>query len=252
MTWNPDLYLKFGDERTRPAIDLVSRIEADPKTILDVGCGLGNCTRILLRRWPGSRIVGIDSSPEMIAKASEDNPDQDWILADASTFETEDRFDLIFSNAVIQWIPDHASLFERLFGLLSENGVIAVQVPRYGEMPLSHAIDAVSKMDPWKDRMKGCSDSFTYNDPGFYYDLLSEKMRMDMWQTEYYHIIPSHGSILDWIRSTGLRPYLDRIREEERPAFEGKVLKRIMNDYPERKDGSILFLFKRLFFVGYK
>jgi trans-aconitate 2-methyltransferase len=252
MTWNPDLYLKFGDERTRPAIDLVGRIDSDPMTILDVGCGPGNSTRVLLRRWPGSRIVGIDSSQEMIVKAREDIPELDWILADASTFETEDRFDLIFSNAVIQWIPDHASLFERFFGLLSEKGVIAVQVPIYGEMPLSHAIDTVSKMDPWKDRMKGCSDSFTLNDPGFYYDMLSEKMHLDMWQTDYYHVMPSHGSILDWIRSTGLRPYLDRIREEERPAFEGEVLERMKNLYPEQKDGSILFQFKRLFFVGYK
>jgi len=254
--WDPDHYLKFRDERTQPSIDLVNRIYTarSPNNIIDIGCGPGNSSKILLQRWPKARLIGIDNSPAMIEKAKKDHPDQEWILADAAGFSTEIQFDVVFSNAAIQWIPDHKTLFKNLYKMLSENGIVAIQVPRFREMALGRLIDSVSQKDRWKNIMEGCSGSFTYHDHRFYYDLLAGGMRsMDIWETDYVHVMPSHLSIVDWIKGTGLKPYLDRARnEQEKKEFEEEILDEIKKAYPGQQNGQVLFPFKRLFFIGYK
>lgn len=128
--WNPDLYLKFGKERTQPSVDLVSKIELiNPSNIIDIGCGPGNSTQILYQRWPNSKILGIDNSEAMIKKAKQDYPSQEWELIDAEKKVIQGKYDIVFSNATIQWIPNHYELFKRLKSNLYENGVLAVQLP---------------------------------------------------------------------------------------------------------------------------
>ena len=254
--WNPEHYLKFMHERTQPSVDLVNKIniEYSPKNIIDIGCGPGNSSQVLLKRWPESNLVGIDNSPAMIEKAKRDYSKQEWVLSDAASFESDIRFDVIFSNAAIQWVPDHKELLEKFFNLLSANGIIAIQLPKFQNMVLGQIIHDVSRKKKWRRKTKGCSEVFTFHDYHYYYDQLSDKMQsIDMWETDYIHVMPSHISIIDWTKSTGMRPYLDRIiNENKKNEFEQEVLNEVIKHYPRQKDGNVLFPFKRLFFIGYK
>ena len=253
--WNPDLYLKYRNERTQPSIDLISKIGASfqPGSILDIGCGPGNSSEALLQRWPGATLTGIDKSANMIEKAKTTYPNDVWIVADASKFTSDSKYDLVFSNATIQWIPNHQDLFKRLFNLINPGGVLAIEVPRFNEMPLAKAIQKTANKEIWKEATKGCSELFTYQDYKFYYDLMSSDYKsVEFWQTDYFHILESQYSIIDWIRSTGMKPYLDCLKDQEKPLFENEVMAEIKHDYPIQNDGKVLFPFKRLFMIGYK
>ena len=253
--WNPDLYLKYRNERTQPSIDLISKIgiSFQPKSILDIGCGPGNSSQALLQRWSGAVLTGIDNSINMIEKAKTSYPGNTWIVADASKYISDTKYDIVFSNATIQWIPNHKDLFKRLFNLTNIGGVLAIQVPRFNEMPLAKAIQKVANQENWQEATKGCSELFTFHDEKYYYDLMSLDYRsVDFWQTDYFHILDSQYSIIEWIRSTGMKPYLDCLKNEEKPLFEKEVLAEIKGDYAPQNDGKVLFPFKRLFMIGYK
>lgn len=252
---NPELYLKFNNERIQPSIDLVSKIEIkDPKKIIDIGCGPGNSTQILRQRWPGSSILGIDKSETMISRAFSDFPNQEWKLFDVETDPFQDTFDLVYSNATIQWIHHHDILLENLSAILNPNGVLAIQVPLFFDMPLGKSIYRVANHPKWAPFTKDAHQLYTSLNGCEYYDILSNLFRrVDMWKTDYIHIMDSHNSILEMVRSTGLRPYLNKITgTDERSQFEEMVLQSIQSDYPSQKNGRVLFPFKRLFFVGYK
>jgi trans-aconitate 2-methyltransferase len=253
--WNPDLYMQFRSERTQPSIDLIARINrVEPKSIIDIGCGPGNSTQVLVNRWPKADITGLDSSSAMIQKAKNDYPDQAWIVADALTYEPVMKYDIVFSNAVIQWIPDHEELLKRFHGMLSDSGLVAIQIPLFWDMPLGKIINSTAKDSRWKKKTQGVSDLFMIHDYSFYYDRLSELFdSIDIWETHYFHILDSHFSILKMMRSTGLKPYLDRLdSDSEITMFEKEVLREIEIAYPEQKDGNVLLPFKRLFFIGYR
>jgi trans-aconitate 2-methyltransferase len=253
--WNPDAYLKFGNERTRPSIDLVNRIElADPSSIVDLGCGPGNSTRVLRERWPKARIIGLDSSPEMIEKARQTDPGVEWLLADAASWSPEEKFGLVFSNATLQWIPDHDALIGRLFDRVASAGALAVQVPANGGSPLHQALLRVSRLPEWRAATAGCEDLITYRDADFYYDRLSVlSNRIEIWQTVYIHVLESHRNLVEWYSSTGMRPYLERLDgEAARTSFKGMLQKECEAGYPPRRDGRILFPFKRIFFIAFR
>jgi len=255
VTWNPDLYLKYQDERTQPSYDLVSRINlAEPADIIDIGCGPGNSTRVLRERWPQAKITGLDRSPEMIARAQADFPQGNWLLADAATWETATRYDLVFSNATLQWIPNHEALVDKLFSLVRSGGALAVQVPANNGSPLYQAVHDVAARTEWRGLMVGCAELMTYHDAGYYYDLLSAQAgRVDLWQTTYYHVMGDHQGLIEWYASTGLRPYLERlVSGADRQAFQQQVLAACREQYPVQKDGRILFPFRRLFFIAYR
>jgi trans-aconitate 2-methyltransferase len=253
--WNPDLYLKFNKERIQPTIDLVSRIDLDePGKIVDIGCGPGNSTQILAQRWPNAAITGIDNSPAMIEKAKKDFPNQSWKLLDAGKDALDEQFDLVFSNAAIQWMPEHAQLFERFYGSLNKHGWLAVQLPLFWDMPLGQAIRRVAQNSRWSTAVAGVDELFTIHAYPYYYDLLSQRFSsIDMWETCYIHIMDSHASILEMIRTTGLKPYLDKLEDEnDRKEFEALVLDEITKDYPLQANGRVLFPFDRLFFTAQK
>jgi trans-aconitate 2-methyltransferase len=253
--WNPELYLKFNEERTQPAKDLAARIHVEnPENILDVGCGPGNSTNVLSSRWPESEIVGIDSSASMIESAKNNYPDIEWRIEDATKMETKEKYDIIFSNATIQWIQDQEKLISDLVKKLKNNGALAVQVPMYHNMPASHAIESVSLNIRWKEQTSGASDSFTFHSSDYYYHILSAKVKsINLWETSYFHIMHSHQVIVEMLKSTGMRKFLDMLdTKEEKIEFEKYVLKEIRKAYPAQKDGNVLFPFKRLFFIGYK
>jgi len=253
--WNPELYLKFKEERTQPAIDLAGRINIEnPEKIMDVGCGPGNSTNVLSSRWPESEIIGIDNSASMIESAQINYPRMEWKVEDVTKMETEEKYDIIFSNATIQWIQDQEKLINDLVKMLKDKGALAVQVPQYRNMPVSQAIERVSLNKKWKEQTSQANNDFTFHSSDYYYDILSVKLKsITMWETSYFHIMPSHQNIVEMIKSTGMRTFLDRLdTREEKIEFEKDVLKEITKAYPAQKDGHVLFPFERLFFIGYK
>ncbi len=258
--WNPALYLQFKAERTQPARDLLARIEAEnPARVLDVGCGPGNSTDLLASRWTKAEVIGIDSSAKMIEQARKDHPKQQWpqlrwVEKDACGELSElGMFDVVFSNAALQWMADHDRLVPRLFALLEKNGTLAVQVPWIDNSPLHAAVYATAESAKWKSMIRPVAFPI-YTSPETYYRQLSLLTdAISLWQTSYYHVMPSHGAIIEWSRSTFMRPYLDQLNSPEvERDFENDVLKSIKTAYPSQANGRILFPFRRVFFIARK
>ncbi len=253
--WNPDQYLQFKNERTQPSIDLVARIQmADPQTIIDIGCGPGNSTQILLKKWPHADILGIDISEAMIQRARQDYPNQRWFVADAADLAIGQTFDIVFSNAAIHWIPNHDILLRRLFQIVNENGILAVQVPANQESPLFKSMLRVSRSAKWSAFTKGREGSITYHDADYYYGQLALYTKeIVMWETIYYHIMKSHEDLIDWYKGTAMKPFFDSLpNDESRQEFSREVLIECQTAYPLQRDGRILYPFKRLFFTARK
>jgi trans-aconitate 2-methyltransferase len=260
-TWNPNQYLKFKNERTQPALDLISRINLEnPATILDLGCGPGNSTAALRHRWPDAKVTGLDNSPEMIAAALKDYPQGEWILGDIATFQPAAQSDLIFANATLQWLHHHETLLPRLFSFVRFGGALAVQVPASGDSPLAKAVVAVAARPAWREHTAGCERLINYRTPDsdrtseYHFQILRQLgSHFEIWQTTYYHILASQQGLIEWYRGTGMKPYLDRLPDDAaRQSFEDEVLREISPSYPVQADGRVLFPFKRSFFTIYK
>lgn len=253
--WNPSAYLSFTTERLQPSVDLVARIpDHTPERIIDIGCGPGNSTEVLASRWPQAAITGIDNSAAMISQAKSDYPDKHWILCDAEEFAPDTTYDIVFSNAALQWLPDHAAVIRKWTAMLNRGGYIAVQLPLFWEMPLGGIVRSIAENSQWRHLTTDVSGLFTIHDPGYYYEMLSKYfLKTTMWITDYIHIMESHAAIMDMIQSTGMKPYLERIDDESlRTRFENEVITRVKKAYPRQSDGSVLFPFKRLFFIARK
>ncbi|HYA41440.1 MAG TPA: methyltransferase domain-containing protein [Syntrophobacteraceae bacterium] len=255
MNWDAELYLRFSDERTRPSVDLTARIEvADPLRVIDLGCGPGNSTAVLHRRWPKAHITGLDSSPDMIASAARSYPRHKWLVGDIAAWSAGNGFDVVFSNAALQWVPGHAVLFPRLFAQVASGGALAVQMPAIFNSAPHRQIFETANDPRWRRLMGPALNALTGEAPSFYYNLLRPlAARLDMWETEYYHIVESPQSIVEWFRGTGMRPFLDALEnEEQRKRFEDRLRERYTLAYLPQDDGRILFPFRRLFIIAYR
>jgi trans-aconitate 2-methyltransferase len=258
-SWNPELYLRFGEERTRPAHDLAARARellgdaADSRPrILDLGCGPGNSTAVLAAVFPRARISGLDSSPDMIAKARSSGLEAEWIEADAATFEPEGVFDLIFSNAVLQWVPAQEALLGRLALWLSPLGALAIQVPGNKESGLHQALLRTAASPAWRGRFVGLGESPRYEEPAFYFEVLEALgLSVDVWETTYWHTLAGPRAVIDWYSGSGMRPWLDRLpAEDDKQAFKDAVFEAASASYPPRSDGGVLFPFRRIFITA--
>lgn len=252
--WNPELYLRFNKERSQPAIDLLNRIEVDaPRKILDVGCGPGNSTRVLAQRWPRADVLGIDNSVAMITKAKADYPQAKWAVMDALAISYTDEFDILFSNAVIHWVPDHEMLFNKLMQALTINGILAIQMPLYHEMPVYALVEKLYN-ERFPTTPFASDRVFHFHSANYYYDLLRQlQCPFSLWETSYIHVMASHEQILEMIQSTGLKPYLDAIGDDaQRTDFANLVLHNLPTIYQRQRDGHVLFPFKRLFLLAGK
>ena len=250
--WNPVQYEKFLKDRTRPAIDLACRLSAlSPKCILDLGCGPGNSTRVLLNAFPGARIVGADNSEEMLLKARERCPETEFVNADAAgdLHELTEKYDLVFSNACLQWLPDHRGLLPRLMTLLTEGGTLAVQIPMQREHPVHRILGELVRSEKWKGRLVPRKyNNLTTEE---YFDVLSGfSGDFELWETVYCHRMPDYESIVEWYRGTGLRGYLEQLSEADGEDFVGDVYAELEKRYKPQENGEILFRFPRLFFTA--
>jgi trans-aconitate 2-methyltransferase len=255
-TWDPNLYLKYANERTRPAADLIAQIRLEnPARIVDLGCGPGNSTELLRHRWPQAVISGVDNSPEMLAQAKTKHPDWQWVMGDIEAWKPEPAVDLIFSNAALHWVPGHATLFRSLIGAVAADGALAAQMPNNFHSP-THTVmqDVAANGDPRWSKALATARTFTVQPPAFYYDVLRKHAsRVDIWETEYQHVMDGPKAIFDWIRGTGMRPYLERLADDEqRRLFEQMCLEGFQEAYPPDDQGKVLFPFRRLFIVAYR
>jgi trans-aconitate 2-methyltransferase len=253
--WDPSGYMRFGDERTRPSIDLASRIAVEsPSSVIDLGCGPGNSTRILQQRWPSARVTGLDSSPQMIGAAREEHPEGEWLHSAIEDWCPAATFDVIFSNAALQWLADHGPLVGRLFGHVSPGGALAFQIPSADYALVRVLIHEIALDGPWAPGMAAPLGALTMESPSFYYDHLAPAARaLDIWETEYFHVMDSPSAIVDWITSTGLRPFLDALASEgESDQFVARLHERVGQSYSTRTDGRVLFPFKRTFVIAYR
>jgi trans-aconitate 2-methyltransferase len=248
--WNDAQYLKFGDERTRAARDLLARVPLErAERVVDLGCGPGNSTALLRERWPNARLSGIDNSPEMLERARRDLPTVEWILGDAASYRTSEPVDLLFADAVLHWLPDHATLFPALLEQVRQGGVLAVQMPHSFEEP-SHRLmrEVRARLLPGR---KPVTAATPVAGAAFYYDLLAPRAAaVDIWRTTYEHVMPDAAAIVEWVKGTGLRPYLDDLTEGERTTYLDAYQAAIEIAYPAQVDGKRLFSFPRLFIVA--
>ena len=256
--WDPGRYHRFTDHRLRPALDLLARVPvAGTSFVCDLGCGSGNVTRVIAERFPDARVVGIDTSSEMLAKAAETPGRVEWIRADVAQWEPERAPDLIYSNAALHWIDGHAALFPRLFGLLAPGGCLAVQMPLSYSMP-SHVLMRETLGAGGADGSRLGDKALAAAvgrkwvlDAGEYHDLLApHASSLDIWETEYLQRLEGDDPVLEWVRSTGLRPILNGLHGAERERFIDVYRERLRGAYPRRADGSTLYPFRRLFMVA--
>jgi trans-aconitate 2-methyltransferase len=248
--WNDAQYLKFGDERTRAARELLARVPLErAERVVDLGCGPGNSTALLRERWPNARLSGVDNSPEMLERARRDFPAVEWILDDAGSYRAPEPVDLLFANAVFHWLPEHATLFPSLIEQVRRGGVLAIQMPQSFEEP-SHRLmrEVRARLMPDRNPVKAATP---VAGAAFYYDLLAPRgTAVDIWRTTYEHVMPDATAIVEWVKGTGLRPYLDDLTVDERTTYLSAYQTAIEVAYPTRVDGKRLFSFPRLFIVA--
>jgi trans-aconitate 2-methyltransferase len=190
----------------------------------------------------------------MLAAAAKTDDSVQWNLGDAADWTPAEKFDIVFSNAMLQWLPDHSSVVPRLFAAVAPGGALAVQLPAHLHSPLHQEILAVANEPAWREATRDARGAIGTYDASFYYDLLcGVAERIDLWETEYSHVMNGPVDIITWIRATGLRPFLNALKsDDERQQFESLLRARVTESYPSRRDGRVLFPFRRLFFIAYR
>jgi trans-aconitate 2-methyltransferase len=262
MAWDPRQYLKFSNERLRPGFDLLAQVaDLPPGPIFELGCGTGVHARAIADGWPERKVVAIDRSPQMLAEAAATPSRVEWREADIDGWRPENPAALIFSTATLQWLGAHERLFPHLVHALAAGGVLAVQMPRNFAAP-SHALMRETALDgPWaallEPHMRPEAGSGTLlrtepvHPPEFYYDLLRPLVAaLDLWETEYLHVLDGEDPVLEWVRGSALRPVLEGLPADLAAGFEAAYRAKLRKAYPRRADGHTLLPFRRLFLVA--
>lgn len=263
MAWNPQQYLRFAGERLRPGFDLLAQInDLAEGPIFDLGCGTGPHARAIAARWPDRVVTGIDNSAAMLAEAAKEPSLIRWQEADIVRWQAEIPAALIYSNATLHWLNHHERVFPRLVGMLTEGGVLAVQMPRNFDNPSQTLLRDTAASGPWADALAPLfspeieTPSLLRPDPvgtpDFYYDLLAARARhgLDLWETEYVHQLQGENAVLEWMRGTTMRPILDALDDQLRAGFVDDYAGKLARAFPRRKDGKTLLKFRRLFLVA--
>ncbi len=251
--WNPRQYLKFEDERTRPPRDLLAQVPIErPRRVVDLGCGPGNSTALLVKRFPHAEVIGLDSSPNMLRQARERLPACKFVEADIASWTPDAGTDLLFANAVFQWLPDHPAVLRRLLQALAPGGVLALQIPDNTREP-SHVLQReLAESWPWPAGAAApASGRDALPPPETYYDLLKPLCaRIDIWHSIYDHVMPGPLAIVEWFKGSSLQPILSALDAGGRDKFLAAYTEKIADAYKPRVDGKVLLRFPRLFIVA--
>jgi trans-aconitate 2-methyltransferase len=253
--WDPGQYRRFGDERSRPFFDLLGRVGAEaPRIVADLGCGPGTLTLALARRWPQAEVLGIDSSAEMIEAARALPPGAgapvSFALSDVTDWKPEGSVDVIVSNAVLQWVPDHLGVVARWASYLPAGGWLGFQVPANYDQPGYQALRELVASDRWRPLLAGVQLNRQAADPAEYLDLLaSAGFEVDAWETSYVHVLHGEDPVLRWYRGTGLRPVLAALEPGQASEFLAGYRARLREAYPAAAYGTV-FPFRRVFAVA--
>ncbi|MBY0383098.1 MAG: trans-aconitate 2-methyltransferase [Xanthobacteraceae bacterium] len=251
--WNAKLYLKFASERTRPAQELLARIPLEnARRVIDLGCGPGNSTGLLAARWPDAQVTGIDSSPNMLREARAGLPNLSFEQADIASWSAPADADVLFANAVFQWVPDQIVHLKRLLCSLGAGGALAVQMPDNLGEPSHVAMREIASAADFAGKLSDVTKvRHPLPDPGVYYDALKPLCAsFDIWHTYYYHVIDGIHDVVEWMKGTGLRIFLDPLEERERDQFLNAYTELMARVYPVHADGKVLLRYPRLFFVA--
>jgi trans-aconitate 2-methyltransferase len=258
--WDSEQYRRFAVERNRPFLDLLSQLDlADPRAILDLGCGDGRLTRILAARWPAATVVGVDSSAEMLrAAAPLAVPGHvAFVRADLRAFRPARPLDLVFSNAALHWVDDHEDLVAQLADIVAPGGALAFQIPgNFGEP--SHTILRAlcaeprwaARLGPLAEETRAREEALLAQPPIWYVERLAARgFLVDAWETTYLHLLDGDDAVLQWTRGTTLRPVLAALSGDDERAFTAEYGARLRGAYPRRPFGTA-FPFRRLFVVA--
>ena len=254
--WSPAQYHRYNNERSRPFFDLLARVQLeDVRTIADLGCGSGELTTALAERWPASRVLGVDSSPEMIAeaKAYELSGRMTFELSDFRQWNPPSPVDLLFSNAAFQWVTDHHTLMRRLFGMIAPGGALAFQVPGNFGAPSHDLLVKLRTSAKWNNRVgEGADRHLVVQTPAWYLEFLTHLgMRVEAWETTYMHVLTGENAVLEWVKGTALRPVLAALSSTEQVEFCSEYSVLLNGAYPARDFGTV-FPFRRIFVVSYR
>ncbi len=253
--WDPAAYQRYHDERSRPFHDLLARVAADrPRTVVDLGCGPGTLTATLAVRWPGSRIIGLDSSAEMIARTAQVDAPVTFAVADVRHWRPDPSTDVVVSNAVLQWVPGHRELLTRWAGELPAGAWLAVQVPGNFDAPSHQALREVAARPVWQADLAGLLRPDPVADPvGYATSLADVGCAVDAWETTYVHLLPAPPDadhpVLTWMEGTALRPVRATLDPADWATFRAALGVRLSQAYPARR-GQVCFPFRRIFVVA--
>jgi trans-aconitate 2-methyltransferase len=252
IDWDPDSYLAFAEPRLRPALDLLARVPLqEVDRLVDLGCGPGNLIPYLRRRFAGATIVGVDGSREMLAHARAAHPEVTFVEADLAGWEPEAPVDLIFSNAALQWLDDHRRLLPRLMSCLSPGSVPAVQMGNNGAAASHHLVGEIVLDGPWAERLRGRYRPFPAVTTAPYYRWLApHAAALDIWETEYLHVLEGGEPVYHWTRSSTLLPALAHLTDAEADAFVVRYRAALRRAYVPEADGRTLYPFRRIFIVA--
>ncbi|MBV9314719.1 MAG: trans-aconitate 2-methyltransferase [Pseudonocardia sp.] len=249
VSWDPAIYLAFGDHRARPFHDLLARIRTvAPRRVVDLGCGPGHLTGVLAARWPNAEIDALDSSPDMVAEAQARGiPARQ---ADVRDWRPGPRDDVVVSNAVLQWVPEHRELLAGWVAAMPAGGWFGVQVPGNFTAPSHVLVRELLAEPPWRARVS-VRDELAVASPAQYAESLAAVgADVDVWETTYLHRLSGNHPVLTWISGTALRPVRDALNDTEWAEFREALAPRLRSAYPVSSDGSTWLPFRRIFTVA--
>lgn len=249
--WSPSAYARYHDLRLRPGVDLINAIDwGGAGDICDLGCGSGALAGALLARAGGRAVHGIDTSPAMLEQARSLGRYSTASQTDIASWRPETPPGLIFSNAALHWVGNHETLMPRLAGYLAKGGTLAVQMPHQNKAP-SHRVwlNLSQEMFPGRVEKMGTPGVMA---PVRYDDLLAPLGQLRLWETEYYQSLaaePGSHPVRRFTESTYARPILQALDSDEKAALIRRYEDAMHAAYPVRADGTVLFPFRRLFFI---
>jgi trans-aconitate 2-methyltransferase len=249
--WEPQRYLQFADERSRPFADLLSRVGADePAQVVDLGCGPGPLTATLATRWPTATVLGVDSSPAMVEAAGTLASERlRFVRGDIADWRPEAPVDVIVSNAALQWVPEHRRLLPGLLDALTPGGWLAFQVPGNFAEPSHRLLHDLAAEPRFAAHTRGLARPASVDPAGYLDDLARHGAVVDAWETTYLHVLTGPDPVFAWISSTGARPILQALPDDLRPAFEDDYRAALREAYPAQPYGTVL-PFRRIFVVA--